>query len=90
MSRSAWLRSAQLVGLGAIGALALPPFHLVFMLLPAITGLIWILDQTDDRRRAFRVGWTFGLGQGLIGYYCVYSAFLVDATAHGVPVPSRW
>ncbi len=87
MSRSAWLRRAQLVGLGAIGALALPPFHLVFMLLPAITGLIWILDQTDDRRRAFRVGWMFGLGQGLFGYYWVYSAFLVDAAAHGVLAP---
>ena len=87
MSRLAWLRRAQLVGLGAIGALALPPFHLVFMLLPAITGLIWILDQTDDRRCAFGIGWSFGLGQGLVGYYWVSSAFLVDTVAHGVLAP---
>ena len=87
MSRSAWLRRAQLVGLGATGALALPPLHLVVMLLPAITGLIWILNKTDDRRCAFGAGWWFGLGQGLVGYYWVSSAFLVDADAHGMLAP---
>ena len=70
-----------------MGALALPPFHLVFMLLPAISGLIWILVQTDDRRRAFVVGWMLALATGLVGYYWVSSAFMVDATEHGVLAP---
>ncbi len=87
MSRAGWPRRLLLIGLGAVGALALPPLHLVFFLLPAMAGLIWAIVQCGQARHAFMAGWWFGLGFGAVGYYWVGSAFLVDAARYGFLAP---
>ena len=74
-------------GLGALAALALPPFHMIFFLFPAFTGLIWLLTRTILLRDAFGVGWWFGLGHGVVGYYWITNAFMVDASTHGFLAP---
>ena len=66
-------------GLGLVAALALPPLHLVPLLWPAFTGLVWLLDGAARSRRAFAIGWCFGFGYHLAGLFWVGSAVLVVA-----------
>ncbi len=66
-------------GLGLLAALALPPLHLVPLLWPAFTGLVWLLDAATRRRRALALGWCFGFGYHLAGLFWVGSAVLVVA-----------
>ena len=87
--------------LGAISALALPPIYLVFMLLPAFAGLVWLIDGSRAREgargwrrwigsapaRAFGVGWWFGLGYFLAGLHWMALAFLVDAEQFAWMIP---
>jgi len=87
LSWSTWHRRSILVGLGALGALALPPFHMIFFLFPALTGLIWLITRASLLREAFGAGWWFGLGHGVLGYYWITNAFMVDASAHGFLAP---
>ena len=87
MRWSTWRCRLSLVVLGALGALALPPFHMILFLFPALTGLIWLLTRTTLLREAFGVGWWFGLGHGIAGYYWLTNAFMVDASAHGFLAP---
>ena len=61
--------------LGAIGSLAFAPFHLVFALVPALTGLLWFVTSVSSRRAAFAIGWWFGVGHFVAGFYWVGQAF---------------
>ena len=61
--------------LGAIGSLAFAPFHLVFALVPALTGLLWFVTSVSSRRTAFAIGWWFGVGHFVAGFYWVGQAF---------------
>ena len=47
--------------LGAIGSLAFAPFHLVFVLVPSLTGLLWLVTSASSRWTAFAIGWWFGV-----------------------------
>ncbi len=87
MTRSNWFLRLALICFGGIGALALPPFHLIFVLLPAVTGLVWAVYRSIGIKDAFGTGWWFGLGHGLVGYYWISNAFLVDAENHGILAP---
>jgi len=87
LAAAGWKRRLGLVFLGALAGLALPPVHLVFLLLPAFAGLIWAVGQCGQARHAFMAGWWFGLGFGAVGYYWVGSAFLVDAATYGFLAP---
>ncbi len=68
--------------LGASSALALPPFHLVPILVPAFVWLMWLLDGTDAARWPWRAGmWTgfwFGFGHALVGVHWIAEPLLVD------------
>ena len=61
--------------LGAIGSLAFAPFHLVFVLVPALTGLLWLVTSASSRWTAFAIGWWFGVGHFVAGFYWVGKAF---------------
>jgi apolipoprotein N-acyltransferase len=42
-----WRRRGFALLLGAFATGALPPFHLVFLLVPAFVGLLWLIDGAD-------------------------------------------
>lgn len=66
-------------GLGLLAALALPPFYALPLLLPAFTGLVWLLDAAQNWRRAFVAGWCLTFGYFVAGLFWIGSAVLVVA-----------
>lgn len=74
-------RLALAVLLGILAAGALPPLHLIPLLIPAFVGLIWLLDGAATRSTAFGLGWAFGAGYFLAGLYWVGIAMTVDFAA---------
>jgi len=72
---------------GVLAGGAMAPFHLVFLLVPGFTGLIWLLATNRRRRQAFSMGWAFGIGHFAVGFYWVGNAFLVDAARYGWLAP---
>jgi apolipoprotein N-acyltransferase len=84
---SGWRRRLTLVGLGALGALALPPLSLLPVLLLSLPALVWLFDAAPTRRAAFGVGWWWGCGWFIVGLYWISYALLVDAAKFGWMIP---
>ena len=89
LSRLAW-RTQSLVGwrgdllsllLGAIAVLALPPFHIIPVLLISFTGLVWLTDAARNWRGALFTGFWFGMGHFVAGLYWVGKSFAVAGVA---------
>ena len=80
-------RHLTLLGCGVLSALALPPLHLLpgFWIGLAVVAAIALRARTV--RRGFFDGWWFGFGHGLIAYYWIAHAFLVDPQAHAWLIP---
>ena len=78
MAFAGWRRAliAMVLGIAATGAL--PPLHLLPLLVVAFTGLVWLIDGSATRRAAFAVGWWFGLGHFVSGLYWIGIALLTD------------
>lgn len=76
-----WRRHGVAWLLGALAALALPPFDLVPLLVVSFSGLVWLADGSLDRRGAFALGWSFGFGFFVAGLYWIGAALLVDIAA---------
>jgi len=74
-------------GLGLVSALALPPLHVIPVLLVAIPGLLRLLQNTSGPRQALRRGWWFGFGHHVIGLYWITEAILVEAARFWWLVP---
>ncbi|HWK45377.1 MAG TPA: apolipoprotein N-acyltransferase [Stellaceae bacterium] len=77
-SAAGWRRAGIAAALGALAVGALPPFNLVFLLLPAFTGLVWLIEGTPTRWAAFRLGWCWGLGFFVFGLYWTTLSLFVD------------
>jgi apolipoprotein N-acyltransferase len=73
-----WTRRAVATGIGIISAAALPPIHALPLLLISFPCLIWLIDGTQNWRRAFWVGWWFGLGHFAAGLYWIAHSLVVD------------
>ena len=73
--------------LGILAVLALPPVHLVPILVPAFVGLAWLIDGARSRLDAFWTGWFFGLGFFIAGLYWMSYSFLVDAATYAWMIP---
>src|ERR1700733_3343539 len=73
-----WRRHLAAVVLGALAAVALPPFDLAPVLIVSFVGLVWLEDGSVDSRGSFALGWSFGFGFFLAGLYWIAAALLVD------------
>jgi len=80
-------RALVALGAGAASALALPPLHVLPVLLLTFPVLLWLLDGVQTRRGAFAVGWVFGFGFFVAGLYWIANALLVDAARFGWMIP---
>jgi len=91
VSLSRQRRIALAILLGALSALALPPWHYVPVVIPAFTGLLWLLDAATQSPRPLRAAavtaWLFGAGHFLVGVHWIAEPFLVDAARHGWLIP---
>ncbi len=82
-----WRRLALAAGLGVLAAGALPPLHLLVLLVPAFTGLVWLIGSGRSRRSAFAAGWWFGFGHFAAGIYWIAFALLTFPEKFGWMVP---
>jgi apolipoprotein N-acyltransferase len=73
--------------LGALSAAALPPFHIIPVLLVSVPGLLILLDAARSPAVAARRGWWFGLGHHVLGLYWVTEAILYEAARFWWLVP---
>jgi apolipoprotein N-acyltransferase len=76
---------------GLLSALAYAPFGIFPALLLGFAALTLLIDGARTHARpiwsAAFVGWTFGFGQFLAGFYWVGYAFVVDAANHAWQIP---
>ena len=73
--------------LGALAALALPPFHAIPVLLVAVPGLLALLDAAPGALGAARRGFAFGFGHHLVGLYWITEAILLESARYWWLVP---
>ena len=73
--------------LGALAALAMAPIYLLFFLVPAFCGLLWLVFGAAGPRGAFFAAWWFGLGHFSVGLYWIANALLTDAARFGWMIP---
>lgn len=79
---SGWRRRLVALGLGALLAAALPPFHLLPGAVVAFSGLAWLISGHRRGAGAFLDGWWFGCGFSAAGFYWIANALLVDPERH--------
>ena len=82
-----WRRTLLALPLGAVAVLALPPVYIVPALVPAFTGLLWLLDGARTWRTALLIGFLFGLGYFTAGLYWVANALLTKPEEFGWLAP---
>ena len=89
-----WLRPASgwradLAGftLGALSAAALPPLHVIPVLLIAVPGLLALIDGARGPGGAARRGFWFGLGHHVFGLYWITEAILLESARYWWLVP---
>jgi apolipoprotein N-acyltransferase len=85
-ARQGWRAWATALGLGAAGALALPPVHAVPVLLLVIPGLLLLLEGRRPRQAA-AIGFAFGMGHHIAGLYWISHALLTEPERWGLLVP---
>jgi len=85
--RRRFARLGLAAALGALGAFAMAPCHIVPLLLISFTGLVWQIDGAQRAKRNWLsvagTGWAFATGFFAVGLYWVGNAFLVDAATFG-------
>jgi apolipoprotein N-acyltransferase len=86
-----WRRLAIAAAIGAVGALAFPPFHLFPLILLGYAVLILLLDGAAGEpaalRRAAAIGWSYGFGFCLVGFHWIGYPFLVTPEQHAWLMP---
>ncbi|TAN55267.1 MAG: apolipoprotein N-acyltransferase [Rhodospirillales bacterium] len=82
-----WRKRSALVLLGALAALALPPFHVLPVLALSFPALLLLLIRAPRRWAAFATGWWFGFGYFVAGLYWISNALLLDPWRFGWFIP---
>ena len=75
----AWRGATVSTLLGALAALGFTPFVLWPLTLVAAAALLWLIDAATTGRRAFGLGWWFGLGHFVLGFNWIATAFTYQA-----------
>ncbi|HUZ72846.1 MAG TPA: apolipoprotein N-acyltransferase [Stellaceae bacterium] len=86
-AQTGWSRHGLAIALGALAAVALPPFDFAPALIVSFSGLVWLEDGSANRRQSFALGWNFGFGFFVAGLYWIAAALLVDAARFWWLVP---
>ncbi len=73
-----WRALANAFGLGALAALALPPVHLVPVLLVSLPGLFIMANAAPSARRAAWIGLAWGWGFHVAGLHWLTNAILTE------------
>jgi apolipoprotein N-acyltransferase len=85
---SGWRRLAIAYLAGAIAALCLAPINALPVLFISFPIAIWLLDGTTSGQKrfnwsalktAFAIGWAFGLGYFMAGFWWIGAAFFVES-----------
>lgn len=84
---SPWRRRGMAVLLGALGALAFAPVHVVPAMILSLIGLFWLIQGSTSRRRAFGIAWWWGVGHFAAGNFWIANSFLIDAAKFGWMIP---
>lgn len=87
IANKGWRHWALAFLLGVLGAGAMAPLHLVFLLAPAFSGLLWLVFSRATRWQAFASGWWFGFGFFSAGLYWVANALLTFPDRFGWMAP---
>lgn len=82
-----WRRVLLAMVLGALAALALPPLYVIPILIPAFTGLVWMIDGARNWRVALGIGLCFSMGHLTAGLYWVANALLTKPEEFGLLAP---
>ncbi|KIL97946.1 Apolipoprotein N-acyltransferase / Copper homeostasis protein CutE [Paramagnetospirillum magnetotacticum MS-1] len=82
-----WRRRFALMAAGILAASALPPTHVLPVLLIAFPAMAWSLDSAATRREAFGAGFWWSTGWFAVGLYWISNALLVDALRFGWMIP---
>lgn len=82
-----WYRKLAALIFGLAAVAALPPFHIIPLLWPALAGFVVLLWTATTWRRAMFEGWLFGFGWFGGGFYWIGHAFLVDAERYAALMP---
>lgn len=82
-----WRAHVAAALLGLLSALALPPLHLLPVLLLAVPGLLALINGAPTWRGAALRGFWFGFAHHLIGLYWITDAILVEAARFWWLVP---
>ena len=82
-----WRADLAAAGLGALSAAALPPLHVIPVLLLAVPGLLFLIDGSRGPWGAARRGFWFGLGHHVFGLYWITEAILLESARYWWLVP---
>lgn len=87
LRRGRWSRRLILMVFGAIAALAFPPINALPLFAVGIVALIWAAETAERRRSALAMGWWWGFGHCLAGFFWIANSFLIDPWRFGWMVP---
>lgn len=77
-----WPRFWAALLCGLLGSAAFAPLWILPLLLPSFMGLLWLAAGATRGRAAFWLGWAFGFGHFLGGFYWVGIAMTVDLATY--------
>src|SRR4029453_14763769 len=78
LRRGRWSRRLILMIFGAIPALAFPPVNALPLFAVGRVALIWAVETGERRRSALAMGWWWGFGHCLAGFFWIANSFLID------------
>lgn len=87
LRRNRWSRRLFLLVFGAIAALAFPPVNALPLFAVGVVALIWAMETAERRKSAFAMGWWWGFGHCLAGFFWIANSFLIDPLRFGWMVP---